>query len=214
MRILVRMVLNRKFLEIISRCCVTLSAIGCTWMHHCFCDVLLSDFAICRWFIEFVGFECLSAFVICRRLIELLSSWYVDKSSSSWDLNASVCLWYVDDSLSCWYLDASLILWCLLQGVRGIWMPRCVRDDNCLDYLKSSLVPLIEGLCSWYVDDSLRWWHLDASLIFVMFYSNDRSLLQKSPITRLSWWHLDALLIWWCLINLVMSLPFVGSLKW
>ena len=30
MRILVRLVLNRKFLEIISRCCATPSAIGCT----------------------------------------------------------------------------------------------------------------------------------------------------------------------------------------
>jgi len=42
MRILVRLVLNRKFLEIISRFCATLSAIGCTsvWaMSHIFrCD--------------------------------------------------------------------------------------------------------------------------------------------------------------------------------
>jgi len=30
MRILVRLVLNRKFLEIISRCCATLSTIGCS----------------------------------------------------------------------------------------------------------------------------------------------------------------------------------------
>jgi len=34
-RILVRLVLNRKFLEIISRCCATLSAIGCT------CNIIL-----------------------------------------------------------------------------------------------------------------------------------------------------------------------------
>ena len=36
MRILIRLVLNRKFLEIISRCCATLSAIGCTSL----CDLL------------------------------------------------------------------------------------------------------------------------------------------------------------------------------
>jgi len=150
--------------------------------------------------------RCIIAFVMCY-------SRYADVLLSSWDLNASVRLWYVDDSLSCWHPDASLNLWCLLEGVRGIWMPRCVRDDNCFDWFKSSLVPLIEGLCSWYVDDSWRWWHLDALLIFVMFYSNDRSLLQKSPIMRLSWWHPDALLIWWCFINLVMLLPLVGSLK-
>ena len=46
MRILVRLVLDRKFLKIISRCCATLSAIGCT-MH---------DSLICAW--SLVTYAC------------------------------------------------------------------------------------------------------------------------------------------------------------
>ena len=58
MRILVRLVLNWKFLEIISRCCATLSAIGCTckpidmWHAACICNKTIATHACATWLVR------------------------------------------------------------------------------------------------------------------------------------------------------------------
>jgi len=55
MRILVRLVLNWKFLEIISRCCATLSAIGC---NSCICETWLMHIRDVPYSYEWHAFTC------------------------------------------------------------------------------------------------------------------------------------------------------------